>query len=80
METIGFTFNDFDFVIDPFQFAGMDGIITMIQDTIAIAFKHLSETVQGVIVQRAGQCTPLIQRLVGPGSGSISPDMFQLVF
>jgi hypothetical protein len=34
MKAVGFTFNDFDFVINPLQFTGMDGIFTMVQDAI----------------------------------------------
>jgi hypothetical protein len=79
MITIGFTFNDFDFVINPFQFTGMDGIFAMIQDAIAIAFEHFYEAVESAIIQRAGKRTPMIQRFVGPGPGFVSPDMFQLV-
>ena len=80
MKTIGFTFNDLDFVIHPFQFASMDGIFTMVQDAIAMVFKHFCEAVQSAMIQRTGQCTPMIQRLTGPGSGSVGPYMFKLVF
>jgi len=45
MKAVGFTFNDLDFVINPFQFTGMDGIFTMVQDAIAMAFKHFREAV-----------------------------------
>lgn len=45
MKAISFTFNDLDFVINPFQFTGMDGIFTMVQDAIAMAFKHCYEAV-----------------------------------
>jgi len=45
MKAVGFTFNDFDFVINPLQFTGMDGIFTMVQDAIAMAFKHFYEAV-----------------------------------
>jgi len=45
MKAVGFTFNDFDFVINPLQFTGMDGILTMVQDAIAMAFKHFCEAV-----------------------------------
>ena len=50
IKNIGFPFNDLKFVIDPFQFTVRDGIITMVQDTIAILFEHLSEAVQGAIL------------------------------
>ena len=45
MKAVGFTFNDFDFIINPFQFTGMDGILTMVQNAIAMAFKHFYEAV-----------------------------------
>ena len=45
MKAIGFTFNDLDFVIHSLQFTGMDGIFTMVQDAIAMAFKHFYEAV-----------------------------------
>ena len=79
MKPIGFTFNDLDFVIHPFQSASMDGILTMVQDAIAMAFKHRCKAVQSTMIQRAGQRTPMIKCFASPGSGSIGPDMFQLV-
>jgi len=45
MKSVCFTFNDFDFVINPFQFTGMYWIFTMIQDAIAMTFKHFYEAV-----------------------------------
>jgi len=51
MKTIGFTFNDLDFVIHPFQFAGVDGVITMVQNTIAVSLKHFGKRVQGAMIQ-----------------------------
>jgi len=40
MEAIGFTFNDFDLIVYPFDFSCMDGMITVIDDAIAMALKH----------------------------------------
>ena len=45
MKAVGFTFNDFNFVINPFQFTGMDGIVTMVQDAITMAFKHFDKAI-----------------------------------
>jgi len=36
MESIGFAFNDFNFVIDPFQLTGVDGVIAVVDDTVTI--------------------------------------------
>jgi len=80
MRTISLAFNEFDFVIHPFQSASMDGILTMVHDAIAMAFKHVCKSVQSTMIQRAGQLTPMIQCFTGPCSGSIGLDMFKLVF
>lgn len=45
MKSIGFAFNDFNSVINPFQFTGMDGKVTMIKDAITVAFKHFHKTI-----------------------------------
>jgi hypothetical protein len=39
----------------------MEGIFTMVQNAIAMAFKHFYEAVQSAMIQRAGQFTPMIQ-------------------
>ena len=80
MKAVGFTLNDLDFVIHPFQFSGMDGIFTMVQDAIAMAFKHFYKAVQRAIIQRAGKLTPMIQCFAGPSPGFVRPDVFKLVF
>ena len=80
MKAVGLAFNDFDFVVNPFQFTGMDGIFTMVQDAIPMAFKHFYEAVQRAIIQRAGKLTPMIHCFTGPGSGFVRPDMSKLVF
>ena len=38
MKTIGFTFNDLDFVIHPFQFASMDGVLKQLLELLALLF------------------------------------------
>ena len=37
MESISFTFNNFYFIVDPFEFAGMNGVIAVIEDPVTIA-------------------------------------------
>ena len=37
MKAVGFTLDNFDFVINRFQFTGMDGIFTMLQDAITMS-------------------------------------------
>jgi hypothetical protein len=43
MEAISFPSHDLDFIIHSFQLSRMVGRVTMVQDSIAIPFKHLSK-------------------------------------
>ena len=43
MVAIGFAFDDLDFVIDPFQCSGINGVVTVVKNPIAITAKHLGE-------------------------------------
>lgn len=43
MVAIGFAFDELDFVIYPFQCSGMDGVVTVVKNSIAITSKHLGE-------------------------------------
>ena len=36
MEPICFAFNNFYFVIDPFEFTGMNGVIAVVEDSVTI--------------------------------------------
>jgi hypothetical protein len=49
MKTIGFTFNDLDFVIDPFQLTSMEGILTMGDDSTSGPV-HTNDPVMGDVV------------------------------
>ena len=55
MESIRFTFDDLNLVIHPFEFAGMNGVLAMIQDAITISIKGFSKGVHRPVVQGAGQ-------------------------
>ena len=43
MEPVSLTFDNFDFVIHPFQFTVMDMVITVAKDTISVSFQHFCE-------------------------------------
>ena len=45
MESIGFAFNDLYFVIDPFKFSGVNGVITVIEDTVAISLQRFDKSI-----------------------------------
>ena len=36
MEPIGFAFNDLYFIVNPFEFAGMNGVIAVVEDSVTI--------------------------------------------
>ena len=44
MESISFSLDDFDLVVHPFDFAGMDGVITVVNNTVTMAFKPIGKT------------------------------------
>ena len=50
MKTVSLAFNDLDFIIHPFEFTGMDRVVTVINDSVAIAFQHTRKSVyRGVL-------------------------------
>ncbi len=79
-KAVCFSFDDCDLVVHPFQFAGVDGVVTVIYDAIAVAFKHLGKFAQGTVIQRSGRRAPMIQDFTGPSAGPVRPDMLELVF
>ena len=43
MESIGFTLYDFNFIINAFEFAGVDRILAMIKDAITVSIQHFGK-------------------------------------
>lgn len=80
MIAISLTFNNLDLIVDPLQGPGMNGVVTVIEDSISIAAKHLSEPGDLRMTQGSGQRTPLVKGFISPRAGSIGPDVFKLVF
>jgi hypothetical protein len=54
MIAISFAFNDFDFVVDSFNFSGMDRMVTMVENPIPIAAKGFDELRHFRVVKGAG--------------------------
>jgi len=79
MVTVGSAFDDFDLVVDSFQFTGMNGVVTVIEDSVPIPFKGFGKLGDRWVSYCSGQGTPLIDSLVGPGSRCVGPDMFEFV-
>ena len=80
MVSIGSSFDDFDFVINPFQFSGMNGVVTVVENPIPVAFKGVGKLGDSFVSDSAGQSAPLIDSLVGPGPRPIRPDVFEFFF
>jgi hypothetical protein len=76
MKTIGFSFNDFDFIVHSFQNTGMEWVITVIDEAIAVSFQSVDELGYGSVLKRSRQGTPMIQGFGSPGSRFIGPDVF----
>jgi hypothetical protein len=54
MKTVGFALNDFDFIIHAFQLTGMERIITVVEDTVAVPIEHIGELGHRLIFERSG--------------------------
>jgi hypothetical protein len=80
VKAVGLALDDFDLVVHSLQFSGVDGVVTVVQDAVAVTFQHLCKFVQGAVIQGTGQGTPLIQYFTGPGSGLARPDMSKNLF
>ena len=79
MEAISPSFDDFDFAVDPFQSAGMDGVIAMVDNPIVVSLEHSGKLGQLSMFQTVSQGTPLIDPFVSPTPGSVGPDVLELV-
>ena len=44
MESIGFPFYYFDFVVNSFDFSSMDGIITVVDNAVSMSLKHVGKS------------------------------------
>ena len=51
MESVGFPFDNLDFVIHTFNFTIVNGIVAVIKDTISILFKRFYKGGHGLLVQ-----------------------------
>ena len=47
---VSLAFDNLDFVVDPFQFAGVDGVVTVVEDPVAVPLQHLGELVQSAML------------------------------
>jgi hypothetical protein len=80
MVPIGSAFEDFDFVVDAFQFTGMNGVVTVIEDSVPVTFKGFGKLGDCRVSYRTGESAPLIDGLVGPCSRCIGPEVFEFLF
>ena len=44
MKAISFSLDNFDLVINSFDFASVDRVVAVVDDTIAMAFKHIGKS------------------------------------
>ena len=50
MEPIGFALYNLYFIVNPFEFAGMNGVIAVVEDSVTITIQHLGKAAQGPII------------------------------
>ena len=77
MKSIGFAFNDFNFIVYSFQLTSVDGVITVVDDPVTVPLQHSNKCVYRSIFQGTGQVAPLIECLGSPGPGAVSPYVFE---
>ncbi len=68
MEAVGLALDDLDLVVDPFELPRMDGVVTVVEDPVAMSLQHVGEGAQRLLLEGSGQRTPLIERLGRPGT------------
>jgi len=68
MKAVGFSLDDLDLVVDPLQLPGVDGVVAVVEDPIAISLQHPGKGRQRFLFEGSGQGTPLVDRLGRPGS------------
>lgn len=61
MKTIGFTFDDLDLVISPFEFAGAYGAVGMVEDAVLKETQTVDERLHRHMVNLFGHAAPVIQ-------------------
>jgi len=45
VESICFTLNDLYLVIHPFEFSSVNGVVAVVENTVAMSFKHVGKIV-----------------------------------
>ena len=50
MKAVGLALDDLDLVVHPLQFAGVDGVVTVVEDAATMALQHLSKFVQCAMI------------------------------
>jgi hypothetical protein len=68
VESICFALYDLYFIVNPFEFAGMNGVIAVVEDSVTITIQHLGKAAQGPIIYRICQITPVFDGFAGPAA------------
>jgi hypothetical protein len=58
VKAIGLAFDDFDHFVDPVQFAGVDAVIAVVLDSVAMPLQHFGKFVHSTVIDRSSQLTP----------------------
>ena len=63
MKSIGFAFDNFNFIVYPLKFSGMDGVIEVVDDPVTVSVQHFNKSVYRSYFEGASQIAPLIDSL-----------------
>ncbi len=66
MKAVCFSFDDFNLVIHPFDFTGVNLVITMIQDAVSMSLKHFYKAGNRWMIKGSCHSAPAIERLGCP--------------
>jgi hypothetical protein len=80
VKAIGLALDDFDLVVDAFELAGMDRMVTVIQDAVAIVLQAPGKLDDVRVADGARQGTPLGEAALRPPAVTIGPYLFGLSY
>ena len=73
---VGHAFDDFDFVVDAFQKAGVKGELTVGHDAIELALHEMSEPAQGLNAAGHGAVMPVRPKAQRGRIAVVLPELF----
>lgn len=80
MKAISLTFNNLDFIVDSFQLAGTDWVISVIEDAILEKTQSSDKCLDRAMLNLSGHSAPIIESLFNFPTVAIVIKQFELIF